>query len=68
MRTIYLNKKSEISALKESFEMSGAHAYRTKVSCDCNDGSRQAIIVEKDDKVILKAIRCKGCAGRKSQN
>ncbi len=64
MKTLYVNKKSEISMLKHAFEMAGFRCYRVRTDCSCTgrDKSRNGILVIDGDTVRLEVARCKACA------
>ena len=66
---MYVNKRSELSLIKEAFEQAGANCYRTRIKCECDQpssrNSRDGIIVAQFDGVILEVVRCRGCVKTK---
>ena len=66
MAKMYVNRRCELTALKEAFERCGAKCYRTRIECKCEprkgaDNRRNAVVVTYNERVILEIIRCNGC-------
>ncbi|MDO9255425.1 MAG: hypothetical protein Q7U54_07935 [Bacteroidales bacterium] len=61
--------KSQLTFSKELLETVGFEVYRTRTECKCTPGQdrRDAIIgiMEYDEAVMVKVIRCRGCVNRK---
>lgn len=66
MKTLYVNKKSELTLIKSAFEQAGFRCYRVRTNCRCTgrDNSRNGILVIDGDTVKLEVSRCKACAKR----
>ena len=64
MKTLYVNKKSELALIKTAFEQAGFRCYRVRTNCSCTgrDNSRSGILVIDGDTVRLEVTRCKACA------
>lgn len=68
--TKYVEKRSDLTLLKETFELTGATCHRTRLKCGCEvrqaaDNNRDGVLVVKYDTVVLEIIRCKGCAKKR---
>ena len=68
--TKYVEKRSDLTLLKETFELTGATYHRTRLKCGCEvrqgaDNNRDVVLVVKYDTVVLEIIRCKGCAKKR---
>lgn len=64
MTTVYVNKRSELTAYKDNFERFGLKAYRTRTTCLCAEGQnrRNAILlINSANYVSGKVIQCKAC-------
>lgn len=70
MKTLYVNKKSEVSLLKHSFEEAGFRCLRVRTFCECRDQGniRAGVIVLKGDRVVMEIRRCKSCVKQKNHN
>lgn len=64
MTTVYISKKSEISAEMEYWQRIGCKAYRTRIACNCLQHNTRygAIIIDIDGVHIMSVVRCKACA------
>ena len=65
MARLYVNRRSELSALKEAFEAAGATCYRVRIDCGCHTSQndrRNGLIVLSGGQLILEVVRCRGCA------
>lgn len=68
--TMYVEKRSELTLIKEAFELMGAKCYRTRLKCGCEarkgaDNNRDGLLVVMCNTVMLGVIRCRGCAKKK---
>lgn len=70
MDTLYVSKRSELTALLHQYAANGYTVYRTKAHCHCHPKSniRQAIVCINSVTRVHEAtaMRCKGCTNRKS--
>lgn len=65
METTFVNKKSELSTAKATFENSGNEVFRTRMHCNCNTEFNRRfgiLVVNNHQHLIAKVIRCKQCA------
>lgn len=68
--TKYVEKRSDLTLLKEAFELTGATCHRTRLKCGCEahkgaDNNRDGLLVVKYDSIVLEIIRCKRCAQKR---
>ena len=63
MKTIYFNKRSEMTGCSQLPEYSTCEAYRTRLLCDCRFpfNRRNGILIINKNEVVAKLIRCRGC-------
>lgn len=59
----YVNRKSELSVIKQRMELKGYQVYRTRLYCGCkNVGNRRdGIIIVKNETIMYYVMRCKAC-------
>lgn len=65
MKTIYVNKKSELTERMAWSRGLGFDAYRTRTSCACPYGQNQryaVLVIGPLNMLIGKIIRCSHCA------
>ncbi len=65
MKTLYVEKKSDLSLVKQGLETAGLLCYRVRTVCQCKDrgNQRDGIIVIRRNTVWGHVVRCKACAG-----
>lgn len=70
MRTVFVNKKSEITAEAAYWQKIGCKVYRTRLQCNCgrNNTRNGAIIIDIDHVHIMSLVRCKACASTSLSN
>lgn len=63
METIYFDKKSDLTICKYLLEKINFNVYRTRTTCNCNNGTRDAIICfnKNDESYNCMVLRCKLC-------
>ena len=62
MKTIYVTKKSYLTALMETAAVAGYTTYRVRTKCRCKaHNKRSGVLVLKDNQVIETIIRCNAC-------
>ena len=70
MKTVYVNRRSELSELLNQYSEAGYTVYRTRANCGCHPKSnvRQALVCINSTTMVheITAMRCKGCVNRKS--
>ena len=64
MKTLFVNRKSEITAAIDGHTAAGLKAYRTRIQCNCRTpfNFRYGALIVNDNEVVAKIIRCKACA------
>lgn len=64
MRTVFVSKKSEISAEAAYWEKIGCKTYRTRLSCNCGQNNTRygVVIIDIDFVHVMSVVRCKCCA------
>ena len=71
MKRMYVNKRSELSLIKQAFEEAGVTCYRTRMKCDCEQPSsqnnRDGLLIIHFGRVILEVIKCRGCSAKYSK-
>lgn len=61
----FVNRKSDLTKAKESFESEGIKVFRTRINCNCKpeQNRRYGILaVNSSNMIVSIVIRCKGCA------
>ncbi len=64
MLQFQVNKKSELTLVKEAYEAAGFRVFRVRTECQCkNQGNRRdGLIVLDGDRLVVEVVRCKECA------
>lgn len=70
MKTQYVNKKSELTAMMHEFIESGNEAYRTRIGCSCQfpHNFRYGVLVVRNNRLTQKVIRCKACTSKMQEH
>ena len=66
MKTMYVDKRSELTLSMKSLEIVGMRCYRIKTQCGCTaqGNIRNAVIAIKGKPSPAMVIKCKKCARR----
>jgi hypothetical protein len=65
MKTIFVNRKSELTTAKEAQEALGNDVYRTRLKCNCQKEFNRRngiIVIDLTGHILEHVIRCKACA------
>ena len=72
MKTVYFQKRSELTGMMKSEQDNGLTCYRVRTNCDCKKlidplihprraNQRNGVLVIQDNQVIAKYVRCRTC-------